>query len=129
MKDKGLIYSGLLLFLIMATFPFWFNLGNAAAKPEPVLSAKAKEAKACVMPTEWIRAEHMQLLDVWRNAVVREGDRTFTNEAGKKFNMSLSNTCMECHDNKAEFCDKCHTWASADPYCWNCHIENPKEKK
>lgn len=129
MKDKSLIYAGLGIFLLMATFPFWFNLGNAAAKPEPVLSSKAKEAKACVMPTQWMRAEHMQVLDIWRTAVVRDGQRVFINESGKAFNMSLSNSCLDCHDNKAEFCDKCHAWASADPYCWDCHIDNPKEKK
>ena len=26
--------------------------------------------------------------------------------------MSLSNTCLDCHSNKAEFCDRCHNYAS-----------------
>jgi hypothetical protein len=42
--------------------------------------------------------------------------------------MSLQNTCMQCHPNKAEFCDRCHNYASVKPYCWDCHVE-PKEKK
>ncbi|MDX1708870.1 MAG: sulfate reduction electron transfer complex DsrMKJOP subunit DsrJ, partial [Desulfobacterales bacterium] len=67
------------------------------------------------------------LLDVWRDAVVREGKRIYVNPAGKEFNMSLSNTCLDCHSNKAEFCDRCHNYASVRPYCWSCHIENPKE--
>ena len=29
--------------------------------------------------------------------------------------MSLSNTCLDCHSNKAEFCDNCHTYASVKP--------------
>jgi hypothetical protein len=43
--------------------------------------------------------------------------------------MSLSNTCLDCHSNKAEFCDRCHNYASVSPYCWDCHIDNPKENK
>ena len=78
--------------------------------------------------TEYMKAEHMQLLDVWRDSVVREGQRIYVNPEGKEFNMSLSNTCLDCHSNKAEFCDRCHHYASVRPYCWSCHIENPKEK-
>jgi hypothetical protein len=51
------------------------------------------------------------------------------NSKGKEFEMSLQKTCMKCHTNKAEFCDKCHNYASVRPYCWDCHIENPKEAK
>ena len=46
---------------------------------------------------------------------------------GKAYNMSLQNTCMKCHPNKSEFCDKCHNYTSVKPYCWDCHVE-PKEK-
>ncbi len=125
-KDK--VIAGLIIFVIMVTLPFWYNLGKAAPAPKPELSKEAKAAKTCVRPTEFMRTEHMQLLDVWRDTVVRNGQRMYVNEEGKAFNMSLSNTCLECHSNKAEFCDKCHTYASADPYCWDCHID-PKEKK
>ena len=78
------------------------------------------------MPTEYMKAEHMQLLDVWRHNVVRNGERMFVNAEGKLFNMSLSNTCLDCHSNKEEFCDRCHDYASVRPYCWDCHIDNPK---
>jgi hypothetical protein len=40
--------------------------------------------------------------------------------------MSLTRTCLDCHSNKAEFCDRCHTYMAVDPYCWDCHVE-PKE--
>jgi hypothetical protein len=75
-----------------------------------------------------MRSEHMRVLDLWRETVVREAKRTYTNPQGKEFVMSLSNTCLDCHSNKADFCDKCHTYASVRPYCWDCHIDNPKEK-
>jgi hypothetical protein len=70
--------------------------------------------------------EHMQLLDLWRHTVVRNAKREFVNPEGKTFDMSLSNTCLDCHSNKTEFCDRCHDYASVRPYCWDCHIDNPK---
>jgi hypothetical protein len=127
MNDKGKIIAGLVIFLAIVTFPFWYNLGKAAPMPETVLTEKAKAAGACVLPKAEIRTEHMQLLDMWRDTVVREGQRIYVNAEGKKFNMSLSNTCLDCHSNKKEFCDRCHTYASVDPYCYDCHIEDPKE--
>jgi len=129
MKDKFKIIAGLIIFVVIVTFPIWFNMGKAAPIPEPVLSAEAKAAKECVRDTAFMKAEHMQLLDEWRDSVVREGKRIYVNSSGKEFNMSLSNTCLDCHSNKAEFCDRCHTYASSNPYCWDCHIDNPKEKK
>ena len=128
MNDKKLIVAGIIIFIVLLSFPFWFNLGKASPAPELVLTDKAKAAKVCVMPTDYMRAEHMQLLDIWRHNVVRNAQRTFVNTSGKEFNMSLSNTCLDCHANKAEFCDRCHDYASVRPYCWDCHIDNPKEK-
>ncbi len=129
MKDKGLIIAGLIIFFALLTSPFWYNLGKASVAPEPVLTQKAKDAKECVLPADYMKTEHMQLLDIWRENVVRTGKRLYVNSSGKSFEMSLSNTCLDCHSNKADFCDKCHTYASVDPYCWDCHIDNPKEKK
>ncbi len=126
MKDKKKILAGLVVFIAVITFPFWFNMGKAAPAPELELTAEAKAAKSCVMPTEYMKVEHMQLLDVWRHNVVRRGERMFVNADGKLFNMSLSNTCLDCHSNKEKFCDRCHDYASVRPYCWDCHIDSPK---
>jgi [DsrC]-trisulfide reductase subunit J len=126
MKDRNKIIAGLVIFMAIITFPFWFNLGKAAPAPDLVLTAKAKAAKTCVMPTAFMKSDHMRLLEVWRHDVVRNGDRVFINAEGKAFNMSLSNTCLDCHSNKAEFCDRCHNYASVRPYCWDCHKDNPK---
>jgi hypothetical protein len=127
MKDKKIIYTGLALFLIVVLSPIWYNLaaGKAAPPPEPKL-AKEAQGKQCVMPKEMIRVDHMQLLDDWRDTVTRDGRRIWVNASGQAFNMSLSNTCLGCHTNKKEFCDTCHTYVSANPYCWDCHIDNPK---
>ena len=127
MYNKGLITFGLIVFVILVTSPFWMNFGKAAPAPEIVLSEKAKAAKTCVRSKQYMTREHMQLLDVWRDTVVREANRIYVNGEGKQFEMSLSNTCLDCHANKAEFCDRCHNYASVSPYCWDCHIDNPKE--
>lgn len=129
MNDKGKIIAGLVIFIVIVTFPFWYNLGKAAPAPEPLLTETAKAAGECVLPKAEIKTEHMQLLDVWRDTVVRDGHRIYVNAKGKKFDMSLSNTCLDCHSNKKDFCDRCHTYASVDPYCWDCHIDNPKESE
>ncbi len=127
MKDKKVIITGVIIFFVIVTFPFWYNRGKAAPQPDLVLTAKAKAAKVCVRSTEYMRAEHMQLLDVWRDSVVRRGERVYVSPTGKEYSMSLTNTCLGCHSNKADFCDRCHNYASVRPYCWDCHIDNPKE--
>ncbi len=129
MYNKDKVLTGLVIFVAIMTFPFWYNHGKAAPAPKAELTKEAKAAKNCVRDKEFMKAEHMQLLDTWRDTVVRNGARMYVNPDGKEFNMSLTNSCLECHSNKAEFCDRCHTYASADPYCWDCHIDNPKEKK
>ena len=125
--DKGKVIAGLVIFAVLMSFPFWYNLGKAAPAPELILTEKAKAANECVRSTEYMRAEHMQLLDIWRDTVTRDGKRIYVNSKGNAYNMSLTNTCLDCHSNKAEFCDRCHNYASVTPYCWQCHIDNPKE--
>ena len=129
MSDKKYIIAGVVIFVAVVAFPFWFNMGKAAPAPELVLTERGKELNHgnCVMPTDYMKSEHMQLLDLWRHQVVRNAKRTFVNSSGQAFNMSISNTCLDCHANKAEFCDRCHDYASVRVYCWDCHIDNPKE--
>ncbi len=77
MKDKYLIYTGLIIFIATVTFPFWYNLGKAAPAPVITLSEKALAAKTCVRSAEYMKTQHMQLLDDWRDSVVREGKRIY----------------------------------------------------
>ncbi|WP_022667863.1 sulfate reduction electron transfer complex DsrMKJOP subunit DsrJ [Desulfospira joergensenii] len=128
--NKNTIVVGLVIFVLAVLSPFWFNLvTETAAAPEPELLGKAKTEKKCVLSKYEMRANHMSLLDEWRDSVVRDADRKYTGANGHTFNMSLStgeNSCLGCHEDKAKFCDSCHTYASVRPYCWDCHT-NPKE--
>lgn len=128
MSDKIKIITGLVIFAVIFTCPLWINAGKAKDAPKPVLADKAKAAGKCILPKAEMAKDHMKILDQWRNSVVRDGQRVYLNDEGKEFDMSLSNSCLECHTNKAEFCDKCHEYASVNPYCWDCHVDpNVKE--
>ena len=125
MFDTGKIILGLVIFIALITFPIWYNasVGNASYVPDPKIITIEKE---CVAPVEYMKSAHMNLLNEWRETVVRDGVRVYEAYNGKKYNMSLSGTCTNCHSNKSEFCDECHHYAGVDPYCWKCHVE-PRE--
>ena len=69
-----------------------------------------------------MRSNHMKLLNTWRDSVVREGNRSYRATDGKVYHASLTGTCLECHSNKGQFCDRCHDYAGSKPACWNCHL-------
>jgi hypothetical protein len=123
MYDGGRILTGLVIFLALITLPLWYNqaLGEAGHKPEVKIETEASE---CVAPTQYMRTSHMVLLNEWREMVVRGRDRVHVAPDGKEYEISLSNTCMECHPNRKEFCQQCHDYVGVDPYCWDCHIEH-----
>ena len=127
MYDGGKIIIGLIIGIGLLLFPVFYNAGKAAKVPEPELTAMAKEMKECVEPKLFMRTSHMKLVEAWRNEVVREADRVYKSSSGKTYDKSLQNTCMDCHSNKAKFCDHCHDYMGVTPFCWDCHIE-PKEK-
>jgi len=134
--NGGPIFIGIVVFLAVALFPFYSNVGKVNAKPEPKTDTPAIQEyeklngkKECVESKEWMRGEHMQLLNQWRDSVVRDDNRGYMSNANhKRFNMSLQNGCMHCHSNKKKFCDECHNYLSVKPYCWDCHIQ-PVEKE
>ena len=87
MYDKGKILIGLILFILVMTFPFYYNLGRTSVKPQPSLETpeiNAMQKKQCVKPKEFMKAEHMQVLDDWRDSVVREGNRVYGEIDGKQ---------------------------------------------
>ncbi|MBS4024923.1 MAG: sulfate reduction electron transfer complex DsrMKJOP subunit DsrJ [Clostridia bacterium] len=80
--------------------------------------------KRCVEDASFMRGNHMELLGDWKDAVVRRGFRDYLSRDGHLFSMSLQNTCLDCHSNKAEFCDACHSFGGAKTNgCFNCHLE------
>ena len=121
MYDANKIIPGLIIFFCLMTFPVWYSTasGKIAYTPEPEI---VTEEKQCIEATQYMRDKHMDLLTDWRESVVRQGTRTYIASDGQEYDISLTGTCMDCHPNKAEFCDQCHDYVGVKPKCWDCHI-------
>ncbi len=139
MYDSKPVITGIVIFLVIFTYPLWSNVGSASTPPKPdakpalEYAKKANLPETCVMGKDYMRTSHMVLLDNWRDHVVRQQDRIFVveDENGKtvaQYKISLTSECMKCHSNKKTFCDSCHNYMAISPYCWDCHLE-PKEVK
>lgn len=125
MYNAGKIIVGLIIFVAIFTFPFWYGGGTQGPPPKLELP---KDVKKCVEATEYMTSSHMTMLNTWRDEVVREGKRIYVSQSGKKYNMSLQNTCLKCHKTRERFCDRCHNYLDVKPRCWECHIA-PEYKK
>jgi hypothetical protein len=127
MYDGKKIISGLLIFLGLVTSPFWYNAASEKMDyvPKPKLPP---DQKKCVEAREYIRVNHKNLLEDWKESVVRKGATTYIASSKKRYLMSLNRTCMSCHTDKVEFCDQCHNYLGVTNQCWDCHIY-PKEIK
>jgi len=121
MYNAAKILAGLGVFLVLVTFPFWYDAitGEAAEMPELVFPVDEEQ---CVESADHMRVKHMELLIDWREASVRSGVKSATATDGKQYEASLTGTCLECHTNKDQFCDRCHGYVGVKPSCWDCHV-------
>jgi len=142
MNDRPVIIVGLSLFLVVATFPVWYNVTAGTSprapdlqRPSPTAVALVRQregtadgllAPSCVAPRDQMRASHMTLLARWRDDVVRNADRGYLAYDGHRYDKNLSATCLGCHDDKAKFCDRCHDYAGVKPRCTDCHVAPSK---
>jgi hypothetical protein len=120
------VLLGLMVFLGLVSAPFWTGVVFSEKGPRPTLEMPVGET-ACVEDTEYMRHWHMDLLNRWRDEVVRKGKRMYVAKDGAKHEMSLTHSCLGCHKSRAGFCDKCHHYVGVDPYCWDCHLEKKGE--
>ena len=125
----------------MARLGVWLRLaafvGAAAVLAAPSFEAVAGadvpklergKGERCVEDTDYMRRNHMKLLNHHRDRTMRQGIRTTQH--------SLKG-CVECHasektgsvaSSKEDFCMACHTYASVKVDCWSCHATKPKAK-
>ncbi len=129
MYNARYVILGIIVFALLFTSPFWLGgiFGDEGDYKRPAVTLP-KDEKECIEPVAYMRAEHMQLLNDWRDEALRNENRTYVSSSGKKWEISLQNTCMKCHSDYENFCQKCHISNSVDPYCWTCHIR-PEGKK
>ena len=126
--DKGKIFLGLAIFVALVASPFWYNpvFGTGTTAPPEV---KLPKRRAAVRAAEGrdaglAHAGHLRLARDGRAR--RRRGRTATPTAARR-QMSLSNTCLGCHEGKKKFCDTCHEYLAVQPFCWDCHFD-PKEQ-
>ncbi len=127
--NRGIIIVGIVVFVVVVTFPFWYDREKAIPPPAIELDTPAIQNlpdKRCVEDTAFMRNNHMKLLASWRDSVVRKGNHVYTATDGRVFEMALTGNCLKCHENKSRFCDRCHDYTGVKPTCWSCHI-NPEE--
>jgi hypothetical protein len=117
MHNPKLILSIIIVFLVIVSLPFWYGSRGQA----PTLELPA-DKKTCVESTAYMRAHHVELLARWRDLTVREAVRTYRARDGKEYQISLTGTCLGCHQKKDAFCDRCHTYMKVTPGCWDCHV-------
>jgi hypothetical protein len=119
MHDAGKIVLGLGVFAGLVTAPVWYGIGRG--KGEPPELQRPVGAKQCVEPTPFMRAHHMELLDEWRDAVVRRAEKVYVAADGQRHDISLTGTCLRCHEDPDKFCNKCHAYVGVEAFCWDCH--------
>lgn len=123
MYDKGKIITGLIIFTGLMTYPIWRGVSGTIPKPQ-----KPTISRDCVKPVEYMRINHMKLLNRWRDEVIRDGNRSFVTVDGKLYKRGFMIGCLKCHTSRKKFCEQCHKYASVRPYCWDCHYV-PKDKE
>jgi hypothetical protein len=123
MRERILISGGVLIFLLLFTYPLWYAAAVSTQAGPPQLQLPA-EARECVAPIPYMKSAHAELLIDWRENAVRHGVRQVYAANGKMYDASLTRTCLGCHS-RSEFCDKCHSYTGVStPSCWQCHNES-----
>lgn len=121
MYTNKLIIPLIVVALAILTVPFWYQAMAGRAKAAPPKLELPAGKKKCIEPTKYMREHHVDMLNLWKESVFRNGQRTYIASDGKEYTTSLTNTCLECHNDKSKFCDRCHTYVNAAPTCWECH--------
>jgi hypothetical protein len=104
------------IFAVIILLPVALSLAGfvtfrADETPELFLEAPNPEWKNCLRDAAFMRFQHMDLLKEVRSDVIRRG---------LKGGITLAR-CGDCHQNRDQFCDKCHEAASVLLDCWGCH--------
>ena len=139
--DEKKIFAGLAIFVGLIALPVVYNLalGKPGKRPElqkaidsvpaGALKDALKGRTDCLLHSAVeMRGKHIDLLNTWRDEYVREGKVTVGGKfarwpgSNKPVLKSLSKTCLVCHADRTQFCDRCHTYAGVKPYCWDCHV-------
>ncbi|HUT14000.1 MAG TPA: hypothetical protein VMY42_26165 [Thermoguttaceae bacterium] len=115
-NGRGLLVS-ILVLIVLAPLGYYVVRGTAVAlggKPSvEFLERPATQDDRCIwnMEAGEMRLHHWEHLARIREDVVRFGKR----------DVPGLNECRNCHQSRANFCDRCHNQVSLTPDCFGCH--------
>ena len=125
MNKNRLVALGLILFVLLFTFPVLMNLGKSVAKTQPPAMLQDQKAmqeladKLGVKNIDEFRERHKQVLAEWKDIVVRDGKRVYVTKDGREIPISLQNLASQ-----PQYCSDCQDYAGIEiPNCWTCHVE------
>ena len=98
---------------------------QAGDAPKPVIT-KAVKGEQCVEDTEYMRKNHMKLLNVHRDKTVIEGVRTQKHSLKQCINCHASEKTGSVATAKEDFCVSCHSYAAVKIDCFDCHSTKPQ---
>ena len=124
MIDGGRIVGGIAILLVSAAVPIWVVSVHGATQTGVFAAGRGSR---CIEPRARMRREHPQLLATWRQLAVRTGVRQYQTQDGLRVRISLVGSCLGCHGNATEFCDRCHATVAVSLDCWGCHATSARE--
>jgi len=107
----------------------WFAAWLAVAEDHGPIIPQGKGVQ-CVADTDFMRRNHMRLLDHQRDETVIRGIRD------EPFSLT---ECVDCHaqkdadgqpvrvDGEGQFCQSCHAYAAVKIDCFGCHAAVPEQ--
>lgn len=96
-----------------------------AGAPKPVIE-KAVKGEQCVEDTDYMRRNHMKVLDHHRDKAVIEGVRTKKHSLKECINCHASEKTGSVAASKENFCVSCHSYAAVKIDCFDCHSTKPQ---
>ena len=125
MNKNRLVALGLILFVLLFTFPVLMNLGKSLVQTQPPTLLQDDRAmqeladKLGVKNVDEFRAKHKQVLAEWKDSVVRDGKRVYVNKDGHEVPINLQSLASQ-----SQYCNTCHDYVGIEkPSCWTCHVE------
>ncbi|MEW6120083.1 MAG: hypothetical protein AB1593_08335 [Pseudomonadota bacterium] len=96
-----------------------------AEAPRPVIT-KAVKGGQCVEDTDYMRKNHMKVLNHHRDKTVLEGIRTKKHSLKECINCHASEKTGSVAKAKDDFCVSCHSYAAVKIDCFDCHSTKPQ---
>ena len=111
---------------LLLGMPAALRADNALLPVIPEAQSRVSEAQGCVEPVEEMRKNHMEYILHQRDETMYQGIRT------RQYSLE---ECINCHvsdapdapryGNTEHFCSSCHTYASVQIDCFQCHADRP----